>query len=354
MTNNSAEVYEIKINNVYNDVMTVLNDFNSETGKEYLRALNEYFRFFNNGKELHELTKEEVEFISDDTNKEKITLKHATKYRNYLKRKHPEGFSTVNKKMAGIKSVYKKLQGYGYNVDHIAFALRPLKVHHNSYGVLKIDQVIVMAELAQEEKFHGAEKEAFILLAAVTSIRAEALVSAELSNIKYNKKNDLYVIKVIDKGDEYVTAPFDKTLYEKIIKLTRENDDRVFPNLTVDSINDCVKRLASKMGIPADERITTHSLRKTAPVYELEDSGSLERAQKQTRHKSVQVLADHYTDKTKDFGMLAGIRMFQEVDESVFENVSKEEILEMLKLVNLAAYNQLALKLKNDIVMNEI
>jgi integrase len=204
-----------------------------------------------------------------------------------------------------------------------------------------------MAELALEEKFHGAEKEAFILLAAVTSIRAEALVSAEWSNIKYNKKNDLYVVKVIDKGDEYVTAPFDKVLYAKLVSLKKENENRLFPNLTVDSINDAVKRLAAKMGIPVDERITTHSLRKTAPVFELEDSGSLERAQKQTRHKSVQVLADHYTDKTKDFGTLAGIRMFQEVDESVFENVSKEDILAMLKQVNLAAYNQLALKLTN-------
>lgn len=348
MVNMLAEVQNIGINNVYTDIMTVLNDYKEETKKEYYRCVTEFFKFYH-GKEISEITREEVEYIVDGVTKERITLKHTTKYRNHLKKKHPEASATVNKKMAGLKTVYKKLQGYGYNVDHIAFAVKPLKVNYKSYGVLRPEQVEIMSELALEEKFYGFEKKLYILLAAITSVRVEALLSVTWADIKFNKKTNFYNVKALDKGEEYSVSPLEIDLYEELIQLKTENtstSDKVFNNLTVDSVNDCVKRLASKMGIPKEERITTHSLRKAAPVFEMEDSGSLERAAKQTGHKSIQVLKDHYTDKTINQAELAGIRMMKKINESVFELVNKDELLKLLKETNPSAYRQLALKLQ--------
>jgi integrase/recombinase XerD len=344
-----AEVQNIGVNNVYTDIMTVLNDYKDETKKEYYRCVTEFFKFYH-GKEINEMTKDEVEFITDGTIKEKITLKHTTKYRNHLKKKHPEAPATVNKKMAGLKTVYKKLQGYGYDVEHIAFAVKPLKVNFKSYGVLSVEQVKVMAELALEEKFHGFEKHLYILLAAITSVRVDALLSATWADIKFNKKTDFYNVKVLDKGDEYSVSPFEKDLYEKLIQLKTENTvntDKVFVNLTVDSVNDCVKRLAEKMGIPKEDRITTHSLRKVGACYELESSGDVYMAARQTGHRSIQVLVDHYTDKNVDQGRLAGIRMMKSFDEAVFSLVDKDELLKLLKEHDPNAYRKLGLTIQD-------
>ncbi|GFN32567.1 tyrosine-type recombinase/integrase [Paenibacillus xylaniclasticus] len=335
MNTNLAKVRDIGINNVESDIMTILDTYESKRTKvEYLKSIEEFFMYFH-GKALNQLTKADIETV----NNEKLNLKHAEKYQNYLKGRCKP--STVNKKMYAIKAIYERLQGYGYDINSMAFKVTPLKVKHNKYGILDVEQMKQMAELALGEKYYPEKKRAFILLAAVTSIRVNALLSITKADIRFSRKPGLYIVRTIDKDGELVEAPFEKELYDILMQFVVDKDERIFEGLTADSVLDCVKRLAQKMGIPDSEHITTHSLRKTAPVFELNESGSLDRAQKQTRHKSLQVLKDHYTDNTPNYANLAGIRMMKKLDESVLELVSKEEALKMLKELNISAYNQL-------------
>lgn len=333
-----ANVQRIGVDNVYTDIQAFFDEYESEkTKKEYLRDIQEFFRYIH-GKELNDLTLNDITNVS---NGQPMAKKHVISYRKHLMNKNSEG--TVNRKITSIRSLYKFLQGEGYPLNYLIFALKALKYNPDSYGVLTKEQVESMAELALNETY-GEQLHALIYLSAVTSIRITALLSLTWDNIKKDPNTRFYVVDTIDKRKMPVIMPFEPELNDKLVAIRKS--EKLFEDLKVDYVKDAISKIAKELGIA--ERIVTHSLRKSAPAYEMRTTGNIKRGMRQTGHKSVQTFITTYTDKTVGFGELAGIKMFRKVDESAFENVSKEDILKKLKEMNRDVYDQLAIAFEDE------
>lgn len=332
-----ANVQRIGVDNVYTDIQAFFDEYESEkTKKEYLRDIQEFFRYIH-GKELNDLILNDITNVS---NGQPMAKKHVISYRKHLMNKNSEG--TVNRKITSIRSLYKFLQGEGYPLNYLIFALRALKYNPDSYGVLTKEQVESMAELALSETY-GEQLHALIYLSAVTSIRITALLSLTWGNIKKDSGSRFYTVNTVDKRKKAVIKPFEEELYLKMVAIKKS--EKLFEDLKVDYVNAAIGKLAKALEI--NERIVTHSLRKTAPAHEMRTTGDVRRGMEQSNHKSVQTFIDSYTDKKVNFAELAGIKMFRKIDESVFENVSKEDILMKLKEMNKDVYDQLALVFEN-------
>jgi integrase len=334
----SATVQKLNVKSVNNDINTFLMEYDSnDTKKEYLRDIKEFFQFIH-GKELNELTKDDISHVQGD----KMLKNHIIPYVNHLLQKNAP--DTVNRKLSTLKALYREFKGYGYDVDNSIFSVKIPKSTSTGYDVLRSDEIQVMAELAKEERYQGDQLHCFILLSAVTSIRVDALLSVELKDINFDSEQEYYTVKTIDKRQTLVEKPFEKDLYEKLMKIERNGSTKLFPDLKVDKINKTIKRLALKMGLSDKLRIVTHSLRKTAATWEANDSGSIVKIMDQLGTKSA-VSAMRYAKTKTKYENLAGIKMFKKVDESVFGLMEKDELLALLKETNINAYNQLALKL---------
>lgn len=339
-----ANVQRIGVESAYVDIEAFLNEYESEkTKKEYKRDIVEFFQYIH-GKELEQLTKEDIVFTTTGV---RITKTHAIEYRKHLikkaKARKPDGNyeGTINRKMSGVRNLYKFLQSVGYDVNYLNFALKSLTYNPESYDFLSKEQVEMIAEFVKGMTY-GEELHGLIYMATVTSFRIETLVSLQWKDIKKDQDTRFYTVTVVGKRKQKKTMPIEPWLHEKLVAIKKSS--RVFENLTIDNVHDAITRAAKELGI--EGRITTHSLRKTAPKYELKTTGNIDAGMKQTGHKSVQTFRDHYVDQTTHYEELAGIKMFQEVKEEVFDLVSKEELLKLLKESNLNAYNQLALKLQ--------
>jgi len=339
--NNTNNVTVLNKNTVYNHIMLFLSELSEKTQKEYLRSYEEFFRFMHD-KEINDITKFDVENAKENGSFVKMLNNHIISYKNHLLNKNVA--NTVRAKIAALSSLYSFFEGNGYSVNHLIFKVKFKKIKPKKYDGLSVEHAKILSEMALLERYDAKELNGVILLAMQTSIRISALLSLKWSDIQSDPKSNLLTVKLIDKGDEVVIRGFKKELHEKMIGF-KSDDILVFPNLKVDKVNKSVKRIALKMGFPEDARIVTHSFRHVAIDFELRDTGNIQAALKQSGHKKAQTLIDHYADMSVELSQLAGIRMMEEVDESVFDLVDKGELLVMLKETNINAYNQLAIKL---------
>lgn len=333
------------VNGVFEHIEAFLDRFESEkTKKEYRRDMTEYFNFMRE-KKLDELVKEDIE--QNKTN-EKLTQIDAAKYRKHLiavaKSKESKNYTgTINRKITTMRSFYKFLQGLNvdYDVNYLVFALKNLVYEPNSYDTLSKDEAVQMAEYLLENNTHGKELLAYIVIASATSIRVgdrnQGLLSLQWKKVKKADER-FHTVSVKTKGNKTATRPIDSFMYEMIREI-KSDSEYVFPNLTTDNVHHAITNAAKVLGFQG--RITTHSLRSIAPTFEMKYRKNIELGMAQTGHSSVEVYMSKYVKNKFDFADMSGIRMWQTPDDSVFNDVSKEELLRILRDINATAYEQL-------------
>jgi Site-specific recombinase XerD len=335
--------------NAFDDIQSFLNEYTShKTKNEYRRDIEQFFKFIHN----INIKNLKHEHIYTAANKEPLQRKHIVAYREYLlnipnEKGKVNSAGTINRKISTLRNLYKYLEKEcGYRVNPEIFNIDPLVYNPKKYDVIKKDDVRKIADLALKLRY-GNQLHVFIYLATVTSIRVNALLKTTKDDIVKDYFTNFYLVKTIDKRGQLRHCPIEKWLYDKIEDLFNEHrDNLLFPNLTTDYINKSIKKLKQQAGLPDHLRIVTHSLRKVAPTYEMKTVGNVKNGMAQTGHKSVQTFLDTYVEDVVDYNQLAGIRMFREIDESVFEIVDKSDILQFLKKINSVAYEQLAYAIK--------
>lgn len=342
-----ASIHYINSDTVYTDIMEFLSDYKIEnTRKAYKSDISEYFAFMCSNKDISMLTKDDVEKGMYDEN---LLEKHANRYKRHLMEKHPDSESTVIRKISTIRALYKKLQINRYDVNYLIFHTKGLKMDNESYDAIPYNLVKPMAILAESNPYFGSELSTFLLVAAQTSFRVNALLNLTKDNIKFNSDRNRYTVTVIDKGRKKRTMPLDTDIHAKVVELVKAGDGNnplLFQNIKSDWIRKAIKKMAESFPELKGKYITTHSLRSSAPVYEQKTTGNTLAGIQQTGHKNYQTYVDHYVDKTENYDSLAGIRMFKDTNKSVLEQISKEEILEALEKINSIAYHQLLLELE--------
>lgn len=347
----AANVQSLNIDSTQSDIMIWANKYKGKSRTEYLRDANEFF-YFMHGRRIDEISKTEIETINENGKRTRLLNKHVEKYKQYLKEKNSD--SSIRRKIYGIRSLYKFLRINGYDVDHLIFETSTLKKKTKGYGFYSPDEVKRLATEALEER-DGEELSALILLAAITSLRLNALLGLYWSNIIKHEQSGLYLVNTIDKGDQEAIRPFEQDLFDKLLSVrNRTGSDKLFPNLKPDKVEKSIIRLNERIGFCTTRNLRFHSLRKVAINFEMKTTGNLRRAKDQGGHKSAQVLLENYTESEDDYSSRAGILMMKTIDEKVFESVGKEELLNMIKEINYGVYQQLAYKVQQKGDLNEV
>ncbi|MBX4152212.1 tyrosine-type recombinase/integrase [Paenibacillus lautus] len=309
---------------VYEDIMTHINDFESGfTSQNYKSSLSRFFMWMR-GKELTELTEEDLYIRNADL----------LKYRNYLKEiKDEEGGrkysnNSINNYIAAIQSLYKFLEKNDYEVKSIVTKIKPLADDSQRCGTLYAHEAEKMAEVVLST-VKGIEKSALIHMAYTTSFRKSSLLNIRYSDIVKHDIYDYYEVAVIGKGNKKHTVPISCELYNQLLQIKKQDyykkyqDDKVF-HLSKTTIQEMMDFLKQELNIPPHRNIKFHSFRNVASMY-----GTLEEAKAHYNHSSYDV-TERYRHKDNDLSNSLSLRIDKNIDDNIFNGLSKEELIEII------------------------
>lgn len=327
---------------VYDDIMTFLNDignYSINTKLAYQKDIEDFFRIVR-GKDLKHLTVEDLD----------VKYSEVKNYRQYLIDSGKYSNATINRKIDALRSLYRELKKDRQELNPEVFDLKRLKEVNNSYGILSPEEAEQMAELAlTTEKRYKKEKYLLIHTAIRTTLRLNALLSLRWKDI-YQDPNDSdrYIVQAIDKGGELVKRPITKEFYNKLLEIKKEDsndDDKIF-DISPKYVNQMIRRLAQKMGIPKERNITFHSLRKVGINFVYNVTGDIRAAAKQAGHKNFNT-TDKYVEKDGDYMYMAGILMDQDICLDKLNTLTKEQIIDLIKQCSIKTKYEIANKLKH-------
>ena len=309
-------VMRLHQNNVGEKIWIYLKDIESNnTRVSYEHNYRQFFGYMC-GKDLHQLTLEDLQFKRDDV----------MQYRVFLKESY--GNSSVNQKIASLKGLYVYLSGIGLNVNVDAFNLKKLsELESKSYGVLHWDEVLEMINRVKGQR-KGIEKSLLIELAAKTSFRLKALLGLEWKN--FERVNGVYRIKMIDKG-KMNTSSVEAEFYERLKEgLSGKRTGRLF-ELNVKTCSKMIRDLCLEMRIEKERNVVFHSLKK-AGIKEVREAtnGDIAAITKQGNH-SFYTSCKNYSEQNDDPSGHPSLLVGKEINLGVLEGLSKKELLEVIK-----------------------
>lgn len=251
--------------------------------------------------------------------------------------------STVNRKIATMKSLYDFFAANDVKINKNAFKVRKVKHVTRGWGVVSPEEGFEMVERVKKQR-KGKIKSALIHTALVTSFRLAALLNAEYDDISETRNKDgLWTLTVIEKGGEEKTMPISDELYEKLQAIREPNQKKIF-DLNPKTCRKAIETLCEEMGISPKRNISFHSLRKTAINFSIDIGQDIMTAMRQSNHKNPSTMIKYYLEEKEDMSNMPGLLMGKEVDLSIFDNLSKDELIQVIcsadkntqrKLINL-------------------
>lgn len=317
-------ITSLKNDTVYSNIRTWLNNKKTRshaTAINYEKDIKMFFSILRN-KNIEDLSETDL----------KIDVTELMQYQNILKQSGKYKNNSINRYVESVKSLYKFFNIKGYDIDNRIFAgIERLPEDTENIGFMSSDEAKLIAQLALDELDNGLEVNVFILLSASTSIRKTAVQNLKLSDFKkHPTEEDGYMINspnLFDKG-KMVKKTVHRILYDRIVELHRGKnpDDKIF-TISASTLERVFKRLCNMAGFDPTRNLSLHSLKKAGiqHVNELTNGDPFAVAA-QGSHKNPVTSYNHYYQKEN----LAGMSMFEEIDDNVFEDLSKEEMVKLL------------------------
>lgn len=318
---NIIQLNPVEDKNVWNCLSTFLTrtgQNSKNTQVAYERAIRDFFLKMRN-KDIEHLIESDLIFTKSQVETYQVGMREQFKS------------TTVNMKMSALKRTYSKLQDYGFEVQPSWFDLDRYSEHDKEgYDPMTLEEVQEAIRLLSKTR-KGEEKSLFVEMAFVTAFRKESIRNMKYSDI-YNRDGD-WVIEVIDKGNKKSNSKITEDFYERLMAFksseNKKDDDRIFI-LTNKTIRRMIEHIRDNIDF-GQRRIVFHSLKK-ASIEEvaLRTGNDLKAMQAQGHHASIQTTLDHYmSNKTIDD--MTAVDMHFEPPVEEFENMSREELLSMLK-----------------------
>lgn len=261
---------------------------------------------------------------------ENITSDDVVSYRVQLKQEGKVN-STVNRKIASIRKLFGYLEATYPKIRKAIFnVVEKMKENDTSaYGVLTWDEGTQMVRLAKTKK-DGDKLSLMIELAIITCYRLNVLLELNLNNIHIENKGgqDYHVIKVVDKGEKH-NKPISPKMYERLLEIATDNNEPLFP-FSVHTIGRRFKDLVEEMELDQRRNIKFHSLKKCGINFVFDSTGDIMMAQKQGNHKSANTTMKSYLEHKTDYSKMPSYTMDMEIDLKPLEQLSKEELLDLI------------------------
>lgn len=254
---------------------------------------------------------------------------------------------SINRSVTAIKEFSKHLRASGIEVDTSFFeSIKNLKGDGESYEVISIHEGIQIAEWFRDnEKNKQMMKYYYTLLAIDTGIRAEALTKLAPSN--FIVKEDVVMIKGVDKGKKSFSKPVSKVLFNEL----KEHFEwgalkQPLFALTAKNRTDMMRRALKGLGWE-ERNIVFHSFKKAAVNNAYENTGDIMIARKVGGHTSVSTTQTYLSDGDDFMGAISqGARDMKDVE---LEDFGKEELIEAIKQLSVNSQYQLKVNLTKSI-----
>ncbi|KAF6625169.1 site-specific integrase [Paenibacillus sp. EKM208P] len=317
----SNNVVGLHQNNVNGDIKVFIGKFQSKyTQRNYERSIRSFFMWFKN-KEIEELTEEDI----------LIKNKDIVGFQTYL-RNHEADYSNIyiNNIIAAVQSLYSFFEINEYPVNSMYTKVDVLSDDSERSGALYLDEAETMAQLVYEDRKQSQEKSAFIRMAYTTSFRKSSLLSLKWSDIRKNPIANHYLVKTVGKGGKKHEVPISCELYNELLKIkdqpyySKYKDEKIF-HLSNNTIQNMMNGLKEKMGIPPERNIKFHSFRNVASGY-----GTLEETKQHLNHKNITTTENYYRHSMTDFSNSLSLRIEDKIDDSIFDSLSKEELIQII------------------------
>lgn len=197
--------------------------------------------------------------------------------------------------LSGIRSFYKFLLIDGYIQDDPTELLEWPKIGEHLPEVLSVDEVDMMENAVDMEKWEGQRNRTIIEVLFCCGLRVSELTCLKISDLYLDDK----FIRIIGKGDKERLVPISDSAIKELkfwfvdrnlMSIKPGEEDYVFLNihgkhLTRAMIFTIVKRLAAAAGIK--KNVSPHTLRHSFATSLLEGGANLRAIQEMLGHESI-------------------------------------------------------------------
>ncbi len=304
--------------NVYATIRTLiarLEEDSKNTASTYLRHYKDFFQTMR-GKDLEDLTETDIVF-------EKSEIKN---YQIRLKGNHKA--NTVNNTIAALKKLYKEFKDDGFDVDPEWFSIKRFKASDiEPHDILTHEEVNQIVELLEGTR-KGFEKQLMVRVAYATAFRREAISNLKWDDLK--QVDGYWVLETLDKGQKKDIKKIGDSLYQDLMKHKETSESEYIFQLTKLTVTRMMKYIRGNMDF-GSRKITFHSFKK-ASINQVGflTNGDVKAMQRHGNHATAKTTLDNYVKNT-DLDDMVIIDVDHKVDLSVFEEMSKEELLQLIK-----------------------
>lgn len=328
---------------VYSFIVNFLNkkEINSEnTSSDYENDIRQFFWMVKH-RHIEMLTEHDLIITNEDVENYQVML--ATNKNKDINKGNPYAPKSIARKISSVKALYGKLEASNYPVKEAWFNVEKIKGDSTPHGVLTLEQVYQMMELAEDE-VKGDIKSALLQTAVVTCFRQTSLLNLTWENIE--RIDGVWVLSVVGKGKKPSKKPINDDLYDKLMAIKEKyGEKKIFP-LQKKTVTLMIQRYREKLGLEDD--IVFHSLKKCGinEAYEL-SGGDIMAVAEQGDHQSFGTTMKHYMNKKKKFSDMIGLKIGLEIDMTKLQNLSKEELIELILKSSRSTQLELISKIKD-------
>ena len=337
------------LSNTIDMILNELAESSKNTAKNYRSNYREFFIM---------IIDKEMEFV---TWKDlfSITYEDILKYRKDLRKRNIN--KTINAKVSSLRTLYHELHKIDRRVDVVVVDAKKLpenETKSRSWGSLTEEEVDGLLEhcklLPNREKPYI--KKMFFKTAYVTAIRQGALLKLKWRDLVQvdtgldNGNQKVWVIRAKDKG-KITETPISDELYEELIQLknVRHHDgfrdmrtDRIF-YVTEKTLSRTLGNYCKEVGISEDRNIVLHSLKKASIDKVYSETRDINKTARHGHHANIEMVYQHYQGMNDSILEKPSYTMFNDTEEdlSVLEELSKEELIEVIKKSGMGTINLL-------------
>lgn len=301
----------------------------NETMISYERDIKDFFNIIKD-KQINQLTIEDLQLTQEDFDRFILECVDSEKYAN----------ATINRKVQAMKSLLKYLHSLKRNVngkqvsliEDVAFLdtkqIERLPEMTEEYGVLTVDEVMQMANLALTTEREKKEiKYYLILLALDTKFRKAALLNLKWTN--FDVREDCVVVKIFDKGKKEYKTKISSDFYKELLKI-KGDGDYVF-DIEVKAVDRMTQRLIKKLNLCKERNLVFHSIRKAGIMFHYKVTSDALSTMKAANHSNFQTTTRYL--ENEDYGAIGAVSS-QNLDMNIIHNLSEEQYKELIKSLN--------------------
>lgn len=286
------------------------------TAKNYQGHIKQFFRITRK-KELNQLLLNDL----------KYTLMEVEEYQTNLRDKYKT--STVNAKMSAIKVLFTKLDNYDFDINIKAFNVDSYKVYDSKkWDALTKEEINTLIPMVMRTQ-HGYEKVLAIKIAYATAFRSASILAIKKSDLSI--RGTSYCVSTVGKGMKKDIKKIPKSLYDTLIEFSECTEGNRLLTINKNHLQDMMNFINESMDF-GERRIVFHSFKKTS-IGEMGiiTGGNIKAMQHHGAHSSAKTTLDNYMPDT-DFENSVVIDFDNEMDISILDGLSKDELLKLIKM----------------------